>query len=290
MLARYRATVTRNLGVSMSVATSKQSAYGTTYGDNAAENYEQYFVPVIGRPFAVDLVADAALQPGERVLDVACGTGIVARLAAERVGPTGQVSGLDVNAAMLGVARSLPSGVPIKWYETSAESVPLPDGAFDVVFCQLGLQFMADKAAALREMRRMLAPGGRVYISTPMPNAFFDVLDREIARHVSEEASVFVHAVFSLNDPREVHTLLADAGFEAPEAHPHSRRLRTPAARDFMWQYIHCTPLMALVPQSGDARNAALERAVVAGWQPWMSGDGMSYEQSVLVGTARRSV
>ena len=71
----------------MSVATSKQSAYGTTYGDNAAENYEQYFVPVIGRPFGVDLVADAALQPGERVLDVACGTGIVARLAAAGSGP-----------------------------------------------------------------------------------------------------------------------------------------------------------------------------------------------------------
>ena len=274
----------------MSVATSKQSAYGTTYGDNAAENYEQYFVPVIGRPFGIDLVADAALQPGERVLDVACGTGIVARLAAERIGPSGYVAGLDVNAAMLNVARSLPSAVPIKWYETVAESAPLPDGSFDVVFCQLGLQFMGDKAAALREMRRVLTPGGRVYINTPMPNAFFDVLDREIARHVSEEASVFVHAVFSLNDPRELQTLLADAGFDAPEAHPHSKQLRLPAARDFMWQYIHCTPLMALVPQSGAARNAALERAVVAAWQPCMSGDGMSYEQSVLVGTARRSV
>jgi len=272
----------------MTIATSKQSAYGSTYGDNAAENYEQYFVPVIGRPFGVDLVAGAALQPGEHVLDVACGTGTVARLAAERVGPKGHVSGLDVNAAMLSVARSLPSAIPVKWYETSAESVPLADASFDVVFCALGLQFIDDKAAALREMRRVLRPGGRVYINTPMPNPFFDVLDREIARHVSEEASVFVHAVFSLNDPRELRTLLTDAGFETAEAHPHSKQLRLPAARDFMWQYIHCTPLMALVPQSGDARTTALERAVVAGWQPWATGDGMSYDQSVLVGSARK--
>jgi SAM-dependent methyltransferase len=149
---------------------------------------------------------------------------------------------------------------------------------------------MADKAAALREMWRVLAPGGRLYINTPMPNAFFDVLDREIARHVSEEASVFVHAVFSLNDQREMQSLLADAGFETPEARPHAKRLRLPAARDFMWQYIHCTPLMALVRQSGDAQTAALERAVVAAWQPWATGDGMSYEQSVLVGSACRSL
>lgn len=224
------------------------------------------------------------------MLDVACGTGIIARLAAERVGPTGHVSGLDPNAAMLSIARSLPSAVPIKWYETSEESAPLPDGSFDVVFCQLGLQFIADKPAALREMRRLLAPGGRVYINTPIPNAFFDVLDRELARHVSEGASVFVHAVFSLNDPRKLRTLLAEAGFEMAEAHPHPKRLRVPAARDFMWQYIHSTPTMTLVPQSGDARTAALEQAVVAAWQPWAAGDGMSFEQSVLVSSARRGL
>lgn len=264
------------------------TAYDTSYGDNAAENYEKYFVPVIGRPFGVDLVEHARLEQGERVLDVACGTGIVARLAAERVAPTGSVSGLDVNAAMLSVAGSLPSAIPIRWYETAAESAPLPDNSFDVVLCQLGLQFVADKAAAVREMRRVLKPGGRLYISTPVPNDFFDVLDREIARNVSEEASAFVHAVFSLNDPREMQGLLTAAGFENLEIGPHRKRLELPPARDFMWQYIYCTPLMALLPQSGNPQTAALERAVVAGWQPWDTGNGMTYEQSVLVSSARR--
>jgi ubiquinone/menaquinone biosynthesis C-methylase UbiE len=274
--------------VSMTRTASTQAAYDTSFGGNAAENYERYFVPVIGRPFGVDLVTDAALEEGERVLDVACGTGIIARLAAERVAPTGSVSALDVNAAMLNVARSLPAAIPIKWYETAAESAPLPDSSFDVVFCQIGLQFVADKAAAVREMHRVLRPGGRLFISTPMPNAFFDVLDRAIARRVSEEASAFVHAVFSLNDPREMRVLLTEAGFDALTIRPHAKTLQLPPARDFMWQYIYCTPLMALLPQSGNAQTVALERDVVAGWQPWVTGDGITYEQAVLVSSAQR--
>jgi len=264
------------------------TAFYTSFSDNAAENYEKFFVPAIGRPFGIDLVNDAGLVPGERVLDVACGTGIIARLAAERVAPTGSVSALDVNAAMLSTARSLPPAIPIKWYETAAESAPLPDSSFDVVFCQLGLQFVADKPAAVAEMRRVLKPGGRLYISTPMPNDLFDVLDREIARHVSKEASAFVHAVFSLNDAQEMGDLITGAGFESPKIGAHPKQLQLPAARDFMWQYIYCTPLMGLLPQSGNAQTEALERDVVAGWQPWVTGNGMRYEQSVLVATARR--
>lgn len=271
----------------MTNTATTQTAYDATYGDNAAENYEKYFVPVIGRPFGVDLVEKARLRPGQHVLDVACGTGIIARLAAEHVAPSGSVSAVDVNPAMLSMARSIPSVIPIKWYETAAESVPLPDGSFDAVFCQFGLQFVADKGAAVREMRRVLRPGGRVFISTPMPNPFFDVLDREIARHVSEEASAFVHAVFSLNDPQEMQDLLTEAGFGAPAIGAHAKQLQLPSPRDFMWQYIYCTPLMALLPQSGNSETAALERDVVRGWQRWVSGEGISYEQSVLVASAQ---
>jgi SAM-dependent methyltransferase len=265
-----------------------QTDYDATYGTNAAENYQKYFVPVIGGPFARDLVNEAALHPGDRVLDVACGTGSIARLAAERVGPGGSVSAIDVNAAMLGVARSLPSAIPIKWYETAAESVPLPDQSFDVVFCGLGLQFFADKPAALREMHRVLKTGGRVYISTPVPNAFFDVLDRAIARHVNEEASAFVHAVFALNQGPEIEGLLTSAGFAGATARAHPITVDLPPARESMWQYISCTPLLALLPQPGNAQTDALEREVVAGWKPWISGTGLRYEQTTLFTTARR--
>ena len=137
-------------------------------------------------------------------------------------------------------------------------------------------------------MHRLLKPGGRVYISTPVPNALFDLFDRAIARHVSEEASAFVHAVFSLNDPREMERLLTDAGFSSITTRSHSRSVQLPPARDFMWQYIYCTPLMAVLPQSGSAQTEALERDVVAGWQPWASGDGLRSDLSTLFSTARR--
>ena len=97
-----------------------------SYSQNAAENYERYFVPSIGRPVAVDLVEDAALHPDERVLDVACGTGIVARLAAARVGPRGAVEGLDPNSGMLAIARDVArSGPSIVWHEAPAEAIAL---------------------------------------------------------------------------------------------------------------------------------------------------------------------
>src|SRR6185295_4611055 len=111
----------------MTTTSSSDSVYGRTYGGTAPENYQRYFVPAIGGPFAADLIAEAALRAGERVLDVACGTGVVARLAAERVGPSGSVAAVDLNPAMLAVARSIASaGAAIRYYETTAESIPLP--------------------------------------------------------------------------------------------------------------------------------------------------------------------
>src|SRR4051794_16904673 len=120
---------------------------------SAPELYQRYLVPAITAVWASDLGDQAALRPGERVLDVACGTGVVARIAAERVGSTGRVAALDITPGMLAVARSLPSvpGAAIEWHEGSVLAVPFSDAAFDRVLCQLGLQFFPDQTAALRE-------------------------------------------------------------------------------------------------------------------------------------------
>ena len=129
-------------------------------GGNAPEMYERYFVPTIFAPLASLLIELAAIQPSERVLDVACGTGVVARLAAQYVGPTGQVVGLDLNPEMLAVACTipLPPGASIRWQEGSAVALPCAEAAFEVVCCQQGLQFFPDRGAALREMHRVLVP------------------------------------------------------------------------------------------------------------------------------------
>src|SRR3712207_3141844 len=108
---------------------------------NAAEVYERQLVPAMLAPWASTLIDLAEVQPGMHVLDVACGTGVVTRLAAERVGCAGRVVGLDVNAAMLSVARRLePVGASVEWLEASALEMPLPNASFDIVVCQHGLQ------------------------------------------------------------------------------------------------------------------------------------------------------
>src|SRR5688572_18436012 len=135
---------------------------------NGAELYEQILVPPLFAPWADDLIERVELKPGEKVLDVATGTGIVARKAAEIVGPTGSVTGLDINPVMLSVAQKAPAPAEpkIEWVEGDALKLPFPDGTFNVVFCQQALQFFPDRAQAIKEMYRVLAPGGRVAVSS----------------------------------------------------------------------------------------------------------------------------
>ena len=256
----------------MTMTQPTQEFFGTSYGGTAAENYERYFVPAIGGTLAEQLVAEAALQPGERVLDVACGTGVVARLAADRVGPSGSVAGADTNPGMLEVARKVAASSgrsSIRWYETRAESMPLANAAFDVVFCQLGLQFFADRAAALREIRRVLAEGGRVYANVPAPTPFFEVLEQAVTTHLGPAVGKFVHQVFSLGDTGELDRLFRHAGFHEVHARRETTELRLPPPRDFLWQYVHSTPLAGAVGQLSAEGRSALERDVVAGWAPW---------------------
>ena len=128
------------------------------------EAYERHLVPAIFAPWATVLLELARLQPGERVLDAACGTGVVARAATSRVGAAGTVTGVDLNPGMLDVARAVSgeAGQAIAWREGDLAALPFADGAFDVVLCQQGLQFFPDCLAALQEMRRVLVPGGQL--------------------------------------------------------------------------------------------------------------------------------
>ncbi len=262
--------------------------FDRTFGTNPAENYERFFVPSIGRPLAVDLVREAELRPGERVLDAACGTGVVARLAAAEVGPEGEVAGIDVNPGMLAVAAAVDPDPGIEWHEGSVEEIPLADDSFDAVICQLSLQFVEDRTRALRDMRRVLAPGGRLTLNVPGPiSPVFETLADAMARHVDPQAGGFVRAVFDLFEEEEVRELLQGAGFQDVTTRAHDYELSLPAPRDFLWQYIASTPLAGLASEAAEEDLSALEDEVVAGWSAFADGAGMRYPQRILLASAR---
>jgi ubiquinone/menaquinone biosynthesis C-methylase UbiE len=179
------------------------------------EIYERVLVPPLFRPFAEQLVALLKVRPDDSVIDVACGTGIVARIARERLGPEARVVGVDVAPAMLAVARS--ADPSIDWRLGHATELPVADAErFTVATCHQGMQFVPDKAAAVREMQRVLAPGGRVALATWRS---LDVLPavRELNAVVERHVGPTADARHSFGDAAALEGLLADAGFRDVE-------------------------------------------------------------------------
>jgi SAM-dependent methyltransferase len=177
--------------------------------------YEDWFVPAVFAPLAREVIGRTDVPAGARVLDVACGSGIVARTVAPLVGPKGHVVGLDFNLAMLAKARRAAEaeGLDIDWREGSAEDLPFGNGVFDLVFCQMGLQFFPDRLRAAAEMHRVLALGGQVIVTTWRgldQNPFFAAFERSVRRHFNSPA---IELPFSMGDPIVVAELLQDANF-----------------------------------------------------------------------------
>ena len=264
--------------------------FDEAYNSKPPGNYEQYFVPAIGEPLAKDLIRLAELQPGERILDVACGTGIVARLAAKKVGDKGTVAGLDVNPGMLAVARNVTEpDQSIDWYEAGAEAIPLPDETFDAVLCQMGLQFMTDQPAALREMRRVLVPGGRIIVNVPGPaSKIFRELSKAMEQTISTEAAGFVNQVFSIHDTAEIQQLMNESGFKDVVTQAKQKNLSLPPPKAFLWQYIYSTPLAGLVAQADEKARTALEDEVLKRWKHLEKNGAMACRQRMVTATARR--
>jgi SAM-dependent methyltransferase len=200
-----------------------------------AEAYEQFYGPAIFQPLADLVVGHADPQPGERVLDLACGTGIVARRVAPMVGADGQVVAVDVNPAMIDVARRLSAA--ITWHHGDALALDLPDAGFDLVLCQQGLQFFADRQAGAAQMRRMLADGGRAVVAAwhglDRHPLFAALIEAEVPHLQAVGVPVTaaeLEAPFSLSSP-ELAALLDDAGLRDVRVASGSILARFPADR-----------------------------------------------------------
>lgn len=259
---------------------------------SAAARYEQFFVPAIATPVSAELLAAAALQAGEKVVDVACGTGVIARLAAAAAGEAGSVAAVDLAPDMIEVAAAMepPPGAQIRWYAADARSIPLPDQSHDVVLCQMGLMFMEDRSAALAEMRRILKPGGRVVVNTPGPILPpFQAMERALVEHIDPGLGAFVGVVFSMHDAAVVGAALGEAGFDDVVSRNYVAQFDLPAPAEFLWQYIGLTPMAPLVAGAPAAAKAAMEAQVVEACAPWVEAGRIPLAQPMVLVSARRT-
>jgi len=261
-------------------------------GGDAAELYERYHVPAIVGPWAADLVGLSPPRSGDRVLDVACGTGVVARLVAQHAAAPAKVVGLDLNARMIAVARSLPPGpgAPVEWQEGSALAMPFADGSFDLVLCQQGLQFFPDRPTALREMHRVLVPGGRMALSVWRPiqfKPFHAALADALTRHVGPQAAAPLHAACSLGNAEELLALVTGAGFRDVAIRPATKIHRVGPPDEFVRGWLAGSPMAEAVARADDGTRAALVRDVTGALLPYIHAGDLAFPMEAHIAMAR---
>ena len=258
---------------------------------NSAELYQRFVVPYNFSHWAQELVRVADLKPGERVLDAACGTGVVARLAAEMVGTNGQVTGLDLNAGMLAVARSLPPppGTSITWVEADVADMGLEDESLDVVLSQQGFQYFPDKLVALGEMYRVLVPGGRLLMSLwKGPNVYTTALADAIERYISPEVANRQRAGRATPQAGAIHDLMTQAGFQEVVVRPQVLTTRMPLPEEYVPQHLAALPVAGDFAALDDGTRAALVRQIHRKLQAYIEGDRLVYPDEIHLATARK--
>ena len=255
----------------------------------AARAYEALMVPALFAEWAPRVLDAAGVGPGDRVLDIACGTGILAREAARRVGSRGSVTGVDPNPGMLHVASARAPAVA--WHEGVAESLGLPDGSFDAVVSQFGMMFFGDRVAAVREALRVLAPGGR------MAFAVWDTLENNpayaaevdiVERVAGVRAADALRAPFALGDRSALDSAFREAAVPDLAISAHRGEGRFPGIRVMVEADLRgWLPLMGIVLPEEQIASILEEATQVLDRHVSSDGD-VSFQTSALIVTGRK--
>ena len=260
---------------------------------SASEAYEQYLVPPMFAPWADRMLETSGVNEGDRVLDVACGTGIVARRVASRVSESGSVVGLDINEGMLAVAAETAADAhqPIEWRQGDATELPFSDERFDVVYCQQALQFVDDPGASVREMRRVLEPGGRAVLSVWRPLDYqpaYMVLADALAEYISDEAGAVMRSPFPAWDGKKLRTLAQDAGFDDVTVTIEIGSVRYPSVEEFVRREVASSPVAESIAAVKRAVRDELVREVEAAVQAYLDDEGIVSPMESYVVIAER--
>lgn len=274
-----------------------QEGFSESAAFQAAMTYERFFVANIFRYWTPLLLDRVRPQPGEHALDVACGTGVVARSMVPLVAPAGRVVGLDKNTAMLEVACKQVSEhcEQIEWHEGLAEELPFSEGMFDLLTCQQAVQFFTDRPKAAAEMLRVLRPGGRVGIEVWQSTDQHPVYQR-LFEALSTVFSVPIQAIaaaFSFGDPRALADLLSGAGFRDVAVEDVRHEVAFPEPERFIELTIRgaaaVIPAFALLDASIQSEMLADVRGMLDGaFSAHMRGGALVFPMAGNIATAKK--
>jgi ubiquinone/menaquinone biosynthesis C-methylase UbiE len=255
----------------MAAMTSTDASESFQLSVEEAEAYETDFVPAFFSQWAPLLCTAADVAAGQRVLDVACGTGIVARTAANTTGAV-NVVGVDLNEAMLAVARRVRPDVD--WRQADVVALPFADESFDVVLCQMALMFFPDRATALGEMSRVTTHGGTVAVLVPAGLAaqpVYGPLVDMITRHAGAEARSLLDTYFACGDLETLVGLFDAAGLQTVTTRTIRGTARYPSIEAAVATEINSTPL-------GQRITSDIFKQIVADGEhllaPYITSDG----------------
>jgi SAM-dependent methyltransferase len=218
------------------------------FAGSIPKTYETYLVPLIFEPYAVDLSNRLASRMPARVLEIACGTGVVTRKLVSVLAESASIVATDLNQAMLDTASAVGTRRPVEWRQADAMQLPFPDGAFDAVVCQFGVMFFPDKAKAFAEARRVLRPGGTFLFNAwdrIEENEFADTVTTALASVFPQDPPRFMARIpHGYHDRSAIERDLRNGGFTAaPAITTVAKRSSAKSPRDPAIAYCQGTPL-----------------------------------------------
>lgn len=272
---------------------NEQKPFRWQMNTDGPETYERYIVPTWMLDWTDDLLSAGRVGPGKRVLDVACGTGIVARKAAGLVGPGGRVAGLDANEGMLNVAGTCARKeglAAVEWYHSDVTCMPFSPGEFDAILCHQGLQFFPDRNAALKEMARVLVPGGQLALGVwgstdrcPYVIAVSGVLET----YLGADSTALLRQASSLSDRDILISLVREAGFSDIHLRAETKLSRHPSLTELLPAYFSIFPVAAEIWAMPEEKQARLFRDIETALAAYTENKGLAVPTENYIVTAQ---
>ncbi len=249
---------------------------GWQLSGDGPDAYEKYIVPAYTGAWAKEIVNRACLGVGEKILDVACGTGLVARTASEKQNSSDLIYGIDVNEVMVKKAREIEAN--INWHHSDVTDMPFPDNKFDVIFCQQGLQYFPDSSLALKEMKRVLIENGRILLSVWRPieySPFYESLCKVLEKYINAKAASMLSGAFSFGDDKKLKTIFANAGFSSININIVVKQMSYSPFEEFVMGGIMATPFFKDIQQMQKSKREEMLLEIYKSNQDYIDDNGL---------------